>query len=152
MIKRGITITGSEEEMERVAGEYAEELGKKPEERWATVVALSGELGAGKTNFARGFIKELGGRGRVTSPTFVIMRSYELEKGPWKRAYHIDAYRLKSGKELAALEFGKIKKNPENVILIEWPERVRGVLPRGTRKVNFRHLGGERREIRIGIK
>ena len=147
MIKKEIIITGSEEEMERVAGKYAEEASRKPETGRATIIALRGELGAGKTNFARGFIKELGGRGRVTSPTFVIIKKHKLNRGPWRQACHIDAYRLKSGKELSVLGFKEIEKNPENVILIEWPEKVRGILPRGAKRVGFRHLGRERRGV-----
>ena len=99
----------------------------------ALMVGLSGHLGAGKTAFSKAVAKELGITETVTSPTFVIMKAYELEKEngkgkienvPWKRLVHIDAYRLERREELEALQWEQVVADKNNLILIEWPENV----------------------------
>lgn len=120
-----------------------------PESRHATLVTLSGELGAGKTTFAQAIARTLGVEGSVTSPTFVIQKVYVLPEGRFARLIHIDAYRLKELKELNAIGFGELMSKPENLVLLEWPERVPGVLdlsslniviealPDGTRQLTY---------------
>jgi tRNA threonylcarbamoyladenosine biosynthesis protein TsaE len=98
----------------------------------AVVVGLSGHLGAGKTAFVKAVAKELGVKEEVTSPTFVLMKIYEV--GPrhrgglqisWpRRLIHIDAYRLERKEELEALGFEKLVSDPGNLIMVEWPENV----------------------------
>ena len=109
----------------------------------ATVVALSGDLGAGKTTFAQGFLKELGVKTHVSSPTFLIIRPYRLDLTPnpipFTLAFHIDCYRLNKPEELLALGFKEILKNPKHIVLIEWPELVKKYLPPGTRWINIEH-------------
>ncbi len=96
----------------------------------ATLVTLSGELGAGKTALTRAFAHELGVEESVTSPTFVLEKVYLLPQyGTWKRLIHIDAYRLKGGEELAGLGFDEAMKDAGNLIVLEWPEQVAGALP-----------------------
>ena len=98
----------------------------------ALVVGLSGHLGAGKTAFTKCVAKLLGVTETVTSPTFVIMKIYELQveaqkdlaNFPWKRLVHIDAYRLERREELEVLEWEKLVADKNNLILIEWPENV----------------------------
>ena len=92
----------------------------------ALVVGLSGHLGAGKTAFTKIIAKLLGVEEVVTSPTFVIMKIYEIDtvKVPWKRLIHIDAYRLERREELEVLEWEKLVADKNNLILIEWPENV----------------------------
>lgn len=126
----------------------------------ALVFALRGELGAGKTTFVQGFLKGLGVRKRAPSPTFVIMRRYALpragahagKRGIFKNAFHVDAYRLARAKRhLAALGLGKILSDPENIILVEWADRAKGVLPPGVIWLTFRH-GKNANERHIIIK
>ena len=88
------------------------------------VIALSGELGAGKTSFARAFIRARGGAGAVPSPTFILAQLYELPSGP---VWHFDFYRLKRPEE--AWELGLEDAFADGVSLIEWPERAAAVLP-----------------------
>jgi len=92
----------------------------------AFVVGLSGHLGAGKTAFTKCVAEILGIEEIITSPTFVIMKSYEIEtlNFPWKRLIHIDAYRLERMEELEVLEWEKLVADKNNLILIEWPENV----------------------------
>lgn len=114
-----------------------------PERDRATLVTLSGELGAGKTAFTRAIAAALGVEEPVTSPTFVIEKIYRLpseHKGrlvPFARLVHIDAYRLESGKELAPLGFDDALRDPSTLMLLEWPEKVAGALPEPTRRIRL---------------
>lgn len=90
----------------------------------ATVVFLSGELGAGKTTFTKAFAKEVGILEDIASPTFVILKRYEITGSVFKNLIHIDAYRLKSYEELVKIKFPDYLSNAENLIFIEWPEMV----------------------------
>ncbi|OGY98763.1 MAG: tRNA (adenosine(37)-N6)-threonylcarbamoyltransferase complex ATPase subunit type 1 TsaE [Candidatus Liptonbacteria bacterium RIFCSPHIGHO2_01_FULL_57_28] len=118
------------------------------------VIALSGDLGAGKTTFAQGFLKALGARGKVTSPTFVLMKRFRLPargKKPrrFKRAYHIDAYRFRAPRESGALGLAEIFKDPQAVVLVEWPERLKGLLPKKKISARFKHGTAEQERVII---
>ena len=108
--------------------------------RGGEVLALSGELGAGKTTFVQGLAQGLGIRHTVTSPTFLLMRVYPIRKkgAAIKQLVHIDCYRIKSPqaiKAIGALEyFGK----SATVVAIEWPEKIKGLLPRQAVKILLR--------------
>ncbi len=94
----------------------------------ATLVTLSGELGAGKTTFTQAVASALGVGDVVNSPTFVIEKVYNIPEGQkFQRLIHIDAYRLTNNGELTALGFGEIMSHPGNLILLEWPENVAGI-------------------------
>ena len=88
------------------------------------VIALAGELGSGKTSFARAFIAARGGAGPVPSPTFTLAQHYDLPSGP---VWHFDFYRLKRPEE--AWELGIEDAFADGVSLIEWPERAAALLP-----------------------
>lgn len=132
--------------MQKFAAQFAGKIVKErtlPTMLWhsrATVVALVGELGAGKTAFAQGFLKALGVKHPVISPTFLIIRNYS-------NFYHIDCYRLKKAEELLALGFKEILANPANIVLIEWPELVKKYLPKDTHWIKIQH--GDKKNIRI---
>jgi tRNA threonylcarbamoyladenosine biosynthesis protein TsaE len=111
---------------------------KERERTRAHIVGLSGELGAGKTTFVKALAGELGVPEAVRSPTFVIEKIYKLpEGGPCAHLIHIDAYRLGGGSELAALGFAQLLEDPDNLIVIEWPEHVEDVLPNDWMKLTF---------------
>ncbi|MFI5260272.1 MAG: tRNA (adenosine(37)-N6)-threonylcarbamoyltransferase complex ATPase subunit type 1 TsaE [Candidatus Paceibacteria bacterium] len=96
-----------------------------PNQGGATLVTLTGELGAGKTAFTKAVASALGVAEVVTSPTFVLEKIYLLPPGkPFKRLIHIDAYRLESGGDLAPLGFDEFMEDTDNLILLEWPEKV----------------------------
>ena len=124
--------THSGEELRACAAQFARELrcGEA-----ATLVALSGALGAGKTTFVQGVAAALGIGETVTSPTFVIEKVYELDGQKWERLIHIDAYRLKNAHELEVLGWREIIADPANLILLEWPERVPELIPRDALRV-----------------
>lgn len=104
------------------AQEFADKLPKETGER-AHVVGLKGNLGAGKTTFVQEVGSVLGVRQQITSPTFVIAQSYETEHPVFKRLVHMDAYRL-SGEEGDTIGFGQYMDDPENLVLVEWPENL----------------------------
>lgn len=104
--------------------------GLSPNAKTATLVTLSGELGAGKTAFTQAVARALSVEETVNSPTFVLEKIYKLPEGKrFKRIIHIDAYRLDSGADLVALGFDELMRNAENLIFLEWPEKVSDRLP-----------------------
>jgi len=123
-------------ELEVEAAFFVESL--KPGEEAATLITLSGELGAGKTAFTKAVAKALGVEETVNSPTFVLEKIYMLPTGKnFKRLVHIDAYRLEKGSELAPLGFDELMKDPNNLVLLEWPEKVSDALPTPAAKIAF---------------
>jgi tRNA threonylcarbamoyladenosine biosynthesis protein TsaE len=112
------------------------------------VFALSGELGSGKTTFVQGFAEGLGVKGRIISPTFILMRKYKVGD---KDFYHIDLYRLEENIENEVIHLGisDIWKRPENVVIIEWAEKIKEMIPESAKWIKFENLGGENRKIII---
>ena len=114
----------------------------------ATVLALRGDLGAGKTTFTRELAKHLGVEEKVTSPTFVIMKVYQLlAEQKFRHLVHIDCYRLESSSELDHLGFEELVTDPENLVVIEWPERVQDILPSNTKFIDFEFIDEFSRDI-----
>jgi len=125
--------------------------GLAPSEGRATLVTLSGELGAGKTAFTKAVAKTLGVDEVVNSPTFVLEKIYALPEGKaFQRLIHIDAYRLENGKDLAPLGFDETMQDAGNLILLEWPEKVADVLPPATVKIVIEVIENDGRKITYG--
>ncbi|MES2985876.1 MAG: tRNA (adenosine(37)-N6)-threonylcarbamoyltransferase complex ATPase subunit type 1 TsaE [Patescibacteria group bacterium] len=106
--------------------EFAKELVGKMhrKEKKAFLVFLSGDLGSGKTTTTQSIARELGIEEDITSPTFVILKRYEVKKGEFKNLIHIDAYRLKNYEELQKIKFEGYLNDADNLILLEWPEMI----------------------------
>ncbi len=113
----------------------------------ATVVALSGDLGAGKTTFTQALARHFGIEEQVSSPTFVIEKIFPIERGAFKRLIHIDAYRLKSAHELEVLGWAELLHDPKNLILIEWPERVAELIPLSAHRIALTFVDERTRTI-----
>jgi tRNA threonylcarbamoyladenosine biosynthesis protein TsaE len=115
----------------------------------ATIAGLSGHLGSGKTAFTQAIARELGIIETVTSPTFVIMKKYLINKSnvPFKTLVHIDAYRLEKGVDLDALNFKEVANDPANLIIIEWPDKIADGLPAGISRIDFEHISEYERKI-----
>ena len=131
------------------AKKLAEKI-KKMSSDQAIVLALSGELGAGKTTFTQGFAEAFGIKENVLSPTFVLMKMYKKESGV-RHLVHIDAYRLESEKELLHLGFGEIVQDKDAVVLVEWAERVKKIIPKDAVWVRFAY-GENKNERTITIE
>ena len=116
----------------------------------ASVVALSGDLGAGKTTLTQGIASALGVSESVVSPTFVIEKSYDLINQRWQKLIHIDAYRLINEHELEVLGWHDILADGTNLIIIEWPEMVAGLIPSHAVRVELSGTG-EVREVVVHV-
>ncbi|HWO07710.1 MAG TPA: tRNA (adenosine(37)-N6)-threonylcarbamoyltransferase complex ATPase subunit type 1 TsaE [Candidatus Paceibacterota bacterium] len=113
----------------------------------ATVVTLSGDLGAGKTAFAKAVAAELGVTEHVTSPTFVIMKTYELRERPFRRLVHVDAYRLEGERHINVLGWAELLRDRDTLVIVEWPERVPSAIPGSAIRITLRYSGDDEREI-----
>ncbi len=91
-----------------------------------SILAVQGDLGAGKTTFIQALAKELGIKRFVPSPTFSLMRSYKVSPAVngIKRLIHVDAYRLKNARELMVLDLDEELSDGGSVLVLEWPEKV----------------------------
>jgi tRNA threonylcarbamoyladenosine biosynthesis protein TsaE len=104
-------------------------------------VYLQGDLGTGKTTLVRGFLRGLGYRGKVKSPTYTLLEPYELAD---RICYHFDLYRLTDPEELEYLGLADLLDN-HTILLVEWPERGGDRLPPADLLLRFEHLGASRR-------
>lgn len=122
------TLLQNLESLQEEAARFANTLSAATEH--ATLITLSGELGAGKTSFVQGVARALGVTEPITSPTFVLEKVYELPgKSGFKELVHIDSYRLEGDTSLVPLGFSERYANPTTLILLEWPELVESQLP-----------------------
>lgn len=112
------------------------------------VVLLTGDLGAGKTVFAKGVAKALGVKGEVKSPTFTLCCEYA---GTTLNLVHIDAYRIKNGDEAEACGINEKFGDKNSVCLIEWPSKIESILPQKTIKVNIDRISDDERDITINV-
>lgn len=118
----------------------------------AIVVALHGDLGAGKTVFTKIIAEFLGVELEVTSPTFVIEKVYEIKEhkyGPFAHLVHIDAYRLESSTEIKKLHWDEKIKDKKNLIVVEWPEKIEEVIPPDAYHLYFEFVDETTRKIEI---
>ncbi len=130
-------LTNSEKETKNLA--------KKMAKKKRGVIALIGELGAGKTTFVQGFAKSLGIKEKIISPTFVLIRQHKIPSGA--TLYHVDLYRLEEGKNIAELGLSELWSNPQNLVLIEWAEKAEIYLPKKITRVELKKTGRNEREI-----
>ncbi len=105
------------------------------------IIYLMGDLGAGKTTLARGFLRGLGYAGSVKSPTYTLMEPYDMDD---RVCYHFDLYRLADAQELEYLGLEDLL-GPKAYWLVEWPDKGRGGLPPADLVVNIHHEDGARR-------
>lgn len=136
-------------------------LAMLPPKQTATIIALRGDLGAGKTTFVQMFAKKLGITEVVSSPTYVLMKSYPFagdrtsfgRSRRYSRLVHIDAYRLERPEEFNALQPKELFDDPKALVLVEWPERLGKLLPRPDIRLDFSSEGcaeGER-QIKLHV-
>lgn len=136
------------EKTQEIADSFVQEI--QSEKEHATLFGLQGDLGSGKTTFVRSVARAFGIETAITSPTFVIEKIYKLDHPQFKHLIHIDAYRLESGKELKSIGWDDILADPHNLIFLEWPERVEGVLPEYIQTIKFMFIDETTRDIEYG--
>jgi len=134
-------ITNNPEETLALGCKFAKTL------KAGAVVALTGELGTGKTVFTKGIAKALGVKDYeyVNSPSFVIVKEYGSKKTP---LYHFDLYRLKSSHDLETVGYEEYFYS-KGISVVEWADRAPDALPEKHVSVKFKHLGKNKREIAI---
>ena len=130
-------ITHSAQETRRLGMRLAERLRK------GDTVLLEGEMGAGKSELARGIARGLGVSGPVPSPSFTILNAYDEGSIP---LYHFDWYRIEDGEEIAEMGFEEMLGG-DGIALIEWSGRGKEYLPERALEITIRSLGGDDREI-----
>lgn len=114
----------------------------------ATVLGLAGDIGAGKTTLIKSLANILGVEENVTSPTFVIAKFYETKNESFKKLIHIDAYRIDDSSELDKIGWEEILKEPNSLVVVEWPTRILNRLPEHTHNFEIEH-GNENRIIKM---
>jgi len=124
----------------------------KMDNKKARAVALSGELGAGKTTLTQELARQLGIKNNIVSPTFVIMKNYNINLNSkyyshFKKLIHIDAYRLESHIELLKIGWQELVEDKDNLIIIEWPERVEDCIPNDVCWIKLGHVDDQTRSL-----
>lgn len=137
-----IFYTDNAEEMKELAARLVKQW------RGGDVIGLVGELGSGKTTFAQGVAKALGIKRPVRSPTFLRMQVYKIPKRstlyPVRYFVHVDAYRIKKPEQLLELGLEDYLGCKDTLIVIEWAEKVKKILPRRMRWIRFRIVTPQR--------
>lgn len=134
-------ISRSENDTAKLAQELASKLPR------GTVIALYGDLGAGKTVFSRAFAKAIGVKETVSSPTYTIIQEYLLDDGGY--FYHLDLYRIQNSRDALAFAVDEYLNDANSYALLEWPERIEDILPPDTLIINIKHLNDTEREITV---
>lgn len=135
--------TSSFEETQQMGEDFAKQIPP------GQVIALYGELGSGKTTFVQGFAKGLGISSQIISPTFIIMRTYEVDREDIETLYHIDLYRIEGDSDVESLGLSDIFADKKSIVLIEWPEKIENLLPADRTDIVFKHLEDDKREIML---
>jgi tRNA threonylcarbamoyladenosine biosynthesis protein TsaE len=158
-------ITNTAKQTQKLGELLAQEI------RGGKIVALYGELGSGKTTFTQGFLKGMGAKGPYTSPTFLVIKNYKKEfpisKSPAltsrrrgeqflnksrklkfkiQNIYHIDAYRV-TAKDILNLGWKEIISNKNNIVIIEWADRIKKIIPPSAFWIIFSHYNENKRKI-----
>ncbi len=164
-----VFITNSFDETQKVAENFIRRILRLQGQvlpKQALIIALYGDLGGGKTTFTQGVAKGLGIERRIISPTFIVLRTYKLKTPHFAKAsrgkqnskrktttknskflYHIDLYRIENQNDIEGLGIEEILKNPENIVVIEWAERLGDLLPKERVDVYFEYISENKRKI-----
>lgn len=134
-------ISNNIQETEKIAQEIAVSL------KGGEILALSGDLGAGKTVFVKAVAKYLGIKDTITSPTFVLMKVYDLDYNNLNKLVHIDCYRLEGEEDLTDLGLEDYINN-NNIVVIEWADKINN-LPKNTININIEYISDNKRKIII---
>jgi len=115
-----------------------------------SILALYGELGSGKTTFIQGLARGLGIKKRIISPTFIFIRQYTIRYPLYvKTLYHVDLYRINTLKQTKGLGLKEIFADKSAIVVIEWADRIKEILPKKRVDINFEYFDENQRRIKI---
>lgn len=135
-------ISKSDKDTTKIATEFAANL------KGGELIALSGNLGAGKTVFVKALASALGIEENITSPTFVLMKVYDIKHGQADKFVHVDCYRLDGKEDLDDIGLGDYLNYDNIIVAVEWADKVAN-FPDNTIKVDIEILEGDQRKITI---
>lgn len=151
-MKNIVFITNNFEETQKIGERFAKTLESE------RTIALYGELGSGKTTFVQGLAEGLGIKQRIISPTFILARQYKLKAQSSKRKtktqnsklfYHVDLYRVNNEGEIKGLGVEEMISDPQNIVAIEWAEKMKNLLPKDRIDIYFEYVDEQKRRITI---
>jgi len=135
-------ISKNEKDTHQIAAKLAQKL------KGGEIIALEGDLGAGKTTFVKGFARAFGIKKHVTSPTFVLLKVYEIRNKPARRSskseggkskirnlVHVDCYRLDEPQELFYLGIEEYLNKPDTIVVIEWADKIKNYIKKFKKKI-----------------
>lgn len=141
------TITQSAAQTQKLGEAFGNSFLTGEDSGTARILCLWGELGSGKTTFVQGLAKGLGITSRLLSPTFIIVRCHDIPKTTGV-LYHLDLYRIVSSENVAGVGFTDMIREPESLVVIEWPERLGALLPEKRMDIRFSVLPDGSHKIR----
>lgn len=143
-----VVTTECFEDTQKLGFDFAKQLSS------GAVVTLHGNLGSGKTTFVQGLAKGFGIKKRIISPSFIIMRTYEVgEKSKdlgIKHFYHVDLYRIETEKDIEGLGLLELINNKETIVVVEWPDKIEHLLPEDRIDLYFEYMADDKRSITFG--
>lgn len=142
----------------KIGEAFSKKILKKKTKKYALVLGLKGELGGGKTTFLQGFAKGLKIKEKILSPTFTIMKKFQiransrlhshLHSRKFINFYHLDCYRIKKPEEILNLGFKEIISQPKNIIAVEWADKIKKIMPKNTIWIKFEFIDEKTRKIK----
>lgn len=140
MSKEETYLTKNAKETKNLGKSYAKRI------KQGDFLAFYGNLGGGKTTFIQGLAEGLSITRRIISPTFIIVRHYNLKKGSF---YHIDLYRTQTKHDLLSVGLDEIINNTENIVAVEWSDKLDGLKPTKRTEFHFEYLNENERKIKV---
>jgi len=142
-------FTHSPSQTKKLAALLAKTIIQTKKLKGPIIIGLEGELGSGKTTFIQGFSKGLNIKHKIKSPTFLMNKKYHLKNSHLKNFYHIDAYRIKTKKDLLLTGILDALSDEEGIVMIEWANLIKKYLPPKIIKIKLKHHLPNLREIKI---
>ncbi|MBT7553082.1 tRNA (adenosine(37)-N6)-threonylcarbamoyltransferase complex ATPase subunit type 1 TsaE [bacterium] len=136
-------ITNNIKETNKVANDLATNLES------GQLITLSGNLGAGKTVFVKALAAGLGISETITSPTFVLMKSYKVEYKKIKQLIHVDCYRLDGIEDVSDIGLQDFLNDPQTLVVIEWADKLDNLPKKNRIDVKIESLGQDKRKVVI---
>lgn len=139
-------VCNTEEKLSDVVEELLKKIKRGDK---AVVIGLYGDLGSGKTTFTKYLAKKMGVDEVITSPTFILQKRFDIDFNFFKNMYHIDMYRFEAEEELKCLNWQETISNPDNIVIVEWPDKVPNTMPDDIIRLYFTTVDETTREVEV---